>query len=181
MELNKSISLNKMKIQKIKPNEAQILSEIAIKTFISSHGASASVIDIQAYIKEKYTVQQFENELNNPANLYYFICLNDQIAGFSKMVLNVPFNEMNENNFAKLERLYLLEEFYDKKLGNALFQFNCDLAKQHSQKGIWLFVWTGNHRAIRFYDKAGFKIIGSHNFKISEDHSNPNHQMLKQF
>jgi ribosomal protein S18 acetylase RimI-like enzyme len=88
---------------------------------------------------------------------------------------------MNESHFAKLERLYLLKEFYDKKLGNALFQFNCDLAKQHSQKGIWLFVWTGNHRAIRFYDKAGFKIIGSHNFKISEDHSNPNHQMLKQF
>lgn len=171
----------KTQIRTIAPNEAPILSKIAVKTFVESHGASASETDIQAYIAEKYTLQQFENELNNPANHYYFICVDDQIAGFSKLVMNVPFNEKNESNFAKLERLYLLEEFYDLKLGHELFQFNCDLAKQHSQKGIWLFVWTENHRAIRFYSKAGFEIVGSHNFKISENHSNPNHQLLLQF
>jgi ribosomal protein S18 acetylase RimI-like enzyme len=170
-----------MEIQKITPHEAQILSEIAVKTFIASHGSSASDLDIKAYIAEKYTVEQFENELTNPSNLYYFIHFNNEIAGFSKLVLDVPFNDQCESNFAKLERLYLLEEFYDKKLGQVLFQFNCDLAKQHFQKGIWLFVWTGNQRAIRFYDKSGFKIIGSHNFKISDNHYNPNHQMLLQF
>lgn len=171
----------KILIRKIAPNEVEILAEIAVKTFIASHGSSASETDIQAYIAEKYTVQQFENELNNSASFYYFICIDDQIAGFSKVVMNVSTNEKSESHFAKLERLYLLEEFYDLKLGHELFQFNCELAKQHSQKGIWLFVWTENHRAIRFYNKAGFEIIGSHNFKISENHSNPNHQLLLQF
>lgn len=171
----------KTQIRKIAPNEAPILAEIAVKTFVESHGASASATDIQAYIAEKYTVQQFEIELNNPANLYYFICVDDQIAGFSKLIMNIPFNEQSEGNFAKLERLYLLEEFYDLKLGHELFQFNCELVRQHSQKGIWLFVWTENQRAIRFYTKAGFEIVGSHNFKISENHSNPNHQLLLQF
>lgn len=170
-----------MEIQKITPNEAYILSEIAVKTFIASHGSSASESDIKAYIVEKYTLEQFENELTDPTNLYHFIRFNNQIAGFSKLVLNVPFSDQGDKHFAKLERLYLLEEFYDKKIGQALFQFNCDLAKQHFQKGIWLFVWIGNQRAIRFYDKSGFKIIGSHNFKISENHYNPNHQMLLQF
>jgi ribosomal protein S18 acetylase RimI-like enzyme len=46
---------------------------------------------------------------------------------------------------------------------------------------MWLYTWTGNERAVSFYLKAGFKIIGSHNFKISATHSNPNHRMLLEF
>jgi len=46
---------------------------------------------------------------------------------------------------------------------------------------MWLFVWTENHKAINFYKKAGFKIVGQHDFQISATHSNPNHQMLLTF
>ena len=49
-----------------------------------------------------------------------------------------------------------------------LFQFNLDLSKKMDQTGFWLYVWTGNLRAIEFYRKAGFSIIGTTEFKISE-------------
>lgn len=80
-----------------------------------------------------------------------------------------------------MERLYLLKEFHDLKLGFELFQFNMALSNKNNQRGIWLYVWKQNSRAIDFYLKNGFLIIGSHNFKISATHSNPNHQMLLMF
>jgi len=46
---------------------------------------------------------------------------------------------------------------------------------------MWLFVWIENIRAINFYLKTGFKIIGSHNFNITTTHSNPNHQMYIEY
>ena len=46
---------------------------------------------------------------------------------------------------------------------------------------MWLFVWKENHRAINFYNKAGFKIFGSHDFKLSETHANPNHVMFLKY
>lgn len=81
-------------------------------------------------------------------------------------------------NVTKLERLYLLKEFYSLKLGLELFNFNLELSKQNNQAGMWLFVWKENQRAVSFYKKTGFKIIGNYDFKLTETHSNPNHQML---
>jgi ribosomal protein S18 acetylase RimI-like enzyme len=46
---------------------------------------------------------------------------------------------------------------------------------------MWLFVWKENQRAIHFYKKAGFHIIGSYDFRLTETHSNPNHQMLLKY
>jgi ribosomal protein S18 acetylase RimI-like enzyme len=60
-------------------------------------------------------------------------------------------------------------------------QFNIDYSREQGQAGMWLFTWTGNERAVDFYKKVGFTIIGSHQFKLSETHYNPNHQMLLQY
>jgi len=168
-------------IQKIEPNEVELLLKVAKASFIASHGMSAKPEEIQAYISEKYTIKQFEEELKNCLNHYFFIRYNDEIAGFSKLVFNHSFSEKEISQISKLERLYLLEKYYDLKLGFQLFAFNVELAKKNHQKGIWLYVWTENYRALKFYEKAGFKIIGKHDFKISENHSNPNYQLFLSF
>jgi ribosomal protein S18 acetylase RimI-like enzyme len=159
-------------------NDASLLSTIAKNTFIESHGSSASPEDINIYITEKYTTAILTQELNNPKNIYYIIYHGEKPAGYSKIIFNLPYANSPIQNIAKLERLYLLKEFYNLKSGLELFQFNIELEKQNNQVGMWLYVWKENARAVNFYIKAGFKIIGSHDFKISETHSNPNHQML---
>ena len=74
-----------------------------------------------------------------------------------------------------------MKEFYDKNIGKQLFDLNIELAKANKQIGIWLYVWTENKRALRFYEKQGFKNIGSTHFRISETHSNPNYWMYLKF
>lgn len=155
-----------------------LLSEIATLTFIESHGHSASAEDIHNYIIEKYSLDAFKDELNDEKNIYFIIYHNDHAAGYSKIVFNSPYANSPINDIAKLERIYLLKHFYNLKLGQELFQFNVDLSKTNGQKGIWLYVWKENQRAVNFYKKNGFVITGSHDFKISETHSNPNHQMF---
>ncbi len=130
---------------------------------------------------KNYNKETFEQELRAKNNIYHVLYYNNRPAGYSKIILDVPYPDGQIKNIAKLERIYLLKEFYDLKLGQELFQFNIALSKQNNQMGIWLFVWKENQRAIRFYQKNGFVIIGSHDFIISETHSNPNHQMLLMF
>ncbi len=161
--------------------DCQLLATIGGQSFIESHGSSASAVDIATYVAEKYTSEVFEKELANPENLYHIIYYGAEPAGYSKIILNTGHANIGAGNVTKLERLYLLKEFYDKKLGHELLQFNVALARQNSQSGMWLFTWTGNERAVNFYKRSGFKIIGSHDFKISETHYNPNHQMLLTF
>ena len=168
-------------IIKATEKDYKLLSELAKLTFIESHGNSAESEDINFYVTEKYSEPIFKQELNDPQNVYYIIYHNNCAVGYSKIIMNCPYSESKINNIAKLERIYILKEFYDLKLGLKLFNFNVDLSKQNNQLGMWLFVWKDNQRAVNFYKKNEFAIIGSHNFKISETHSNPNYQMFLKF
>ena len=159
----------------------QLVSEIAKLTFLESHGNSAGPEDIKTYVAEKYSPDILKKELGDEKNIYFVIYNDSRPAGYSKIIFNTPYTNSEVKNIAKLERLYLLKEFYNLKLGLELFQFNIDLSKINNQAGIWLFVWKENQRAVNFYKKIGFLIIGSHDFKISETHSNPNHQMFLKF
>ena len=43
------------------------------------------------------------------------------------------------------------------------------IAKQKKKYYIWLGVWEQNRKAISFYQKHGFYIIGKYEFVIGED------------
>lgn len=162
-------------------SDFKILADLGRQTFIESHGESASKADIDFYLNEKYTYKALQEELSNADNIYHIIYYEDQPIGYSKIVLNNPPPNIQSHNVTKLERLYLLKEFYKLKKGLELFNFNVELSKTKNQVGLWLYVWKENERAVNFYIKNGFHIIGSHDFQISPTHSNPNHLMFLKY
>lgn len=159
-------------------DDSSKLAELGKKTFIESHGNSASAEDIKSYVAKKYTTEALIAELNHKENNYYLIYYHQKLAGYSNLILNAPPAGSTVKNICKLDRLYLLKEYYDQQLGKQLFEFNIEFSKKNEQVGMCLYVWIDNHRAVQFYKKAGFEIIGMHDFQISETHSNPNYQML---
>ncbi|WP_339634061.1 GNAT family N-acetyltransferase [Bizionia echini] len=159
-------------------NHAKLLSEIGKQTFIESHGMSAPESDITNYIHSKFTKNAFLAELSDKDTVFHILYYNNIAIGYSKIIFNVSQVNIPFKQVTKLERLYVLKEFHDLKLGKELFHYNVSLSKRNNQSGMWLNVWIENQRAFNFYKTMGFKIIGSFDFKISETHSNPNHQML---
>lgn len=165
-------------IKRAESEHNSILSGIAEQTFKESHGNSASKQDIDHYVAEKYNTDVFSEQLKDLKNNYHLIYSGNQPVGYSNIVYNSPYGKSEIENIAKLERIYILKEFYDSKLGFELFQFNLKVASENDQKGIWLCVWTENQRAIKFYQRNQFRIVGRYDFRISSTHSNPNHIMF---
>lgn len=154
--------------------DAEALRALAITTFRQSHGNSAPAEDIDAYIDAKFTAEQVASELADASNVFYFVYVNEELAGYSKISYNTAYENLTPPNSTKLERLYVLEKFHDQKIGKQLMEFNLDLAQQNDQAAIWLYVWTENHRAVRFYKNYGFQPIAETLFHISARHANPN-------
>ena len=146
--------------------------------FVESHSTSAPKEVLTHYLNQNFTVEKVKQELADTNNSFHIIYHNNVPAGFSKICFNSTHSNISLQKVTKLERLYLLKEYYGLKLGYQLFQFNVQLSKKHNETGMWLFVWVNNEKAINFYNKTGFKIIGKHDFSLNESHSNPNHQML---
>lgn len=168
-------------IQQATISNASLIAGIGARSFIESHGHSAAPADISAYVASKFSLAAIEEELNDTKNIFHIIYHNDKPAGYSKIILNCTYPGIESKNVTKLERLYLLQEFHDKKLGLQLFSFIADLSKKEKQEGMWLYVWIENERAVAFYKRAGFEIIDHGDFKISENHSNPNHIMYLKY
>jgi ribosomal protein S18 acetylase RimI-like enzyme len=151
------------------------LGRIAVEL---AHRESAPEQTLKEYMDGHYSYDAIKEELSDPANIYHIISYHGKPAGFSKIVLDSDHPNINRKNATKLDRIYLLPEFFGMKLGYELLQFNIEYSKANGQSGIWLFTWVGNERAVKFYLRAGFKIVGSHLFKVTEKHYNENHHML---
>ncbi|WOC39691.1 GNAT family N-acetyltransferase [Polaribacter sp. HL-MS24] len=168
-------------ILKANSTHSALLSKLSEQSFLVPHGHSAPKKDIDNYIAANFSQENFLEELENPKNEYHLIYYQNEIAGFSKVVLNSENENIKARNTMLLSRLYLLKEFYGLGLGKALLEFNISFAKRYNQRGIWLAVWVENPRAILFYKKMGFQKVGAYDFKISETHSNPNHILYLAF
>ena len=146
-----------------------------------SHEGSSSPEDMNKYLERTYNADSIKEELNDVNNIYYLINYNGKPVGFSKIIFNAKHPNIVTENVTKLDRIYLLKEFYGLKLGLELLNFNIELSRNNKQSGMWLYTWIGNNRAIDFYLKAGFNIIGSHKFYVTKTHYDVSHQMFLNF
>lgn len=160
-----------IQIRKATIADAKSIKEIAIPAFLFAHEVSAPKSEIDFFIANNYQLHHFKNELQNLAYEYNLIAFDGLIAGYSKLVLN------NTDSKSKLDRFYIQEKYHGLGLAKKLLDFNITLAKENNQTAVQLFTWVENKRAIAFYAKNGFEIVGSFDFPISPNHKNPNHLM----
>lgn len=157
------------------------LTHLARNTFVASHGHSAAPHDIQKYMDANFTEAQLLPELLNKNCIYSLIYLDDSLAGYSKITFNTTHPQITSTQATKLDRLYLDQNFYGKDLGKKLMHHNLQLSQEKLQLGMWLYVWKENQRAVNFYQKMDFKIVGEGDFRITDNHSNPNFIMYREY
>lgn len=161
--------------------DAKTIADIGSISVEEAHRESCAPEELNEYLEKHYNQNAIGEELDDEKNIYHIIRADGEPAGFSKIILNSTHTDIEQPNVTKLDRIYLLSKFFSLHLGHNLLQFNIELAKANGQSGIWLYTWTGNTRAINFYQKNGFVIIGSHHFQVTETRYNLNHHMLLRF
>ncbi|SEF66573.1 Ribosomal protein S18 acetylase RimI [Halpernia humi] len=170
-----------LSISKAKEKNYQAIVDIGSVSVPEANEGSCAPEDLKEYIKNNYNETTIKKELRDENNIYHILKYEGKAVGFSKIILNAKHPNINAENVAKLDKIYLLKEFQGLKLGFELLNHNITFAKNHQQSGIWLFTWVGNLQAIKFYEKTGFKRIASHDFYITKTTSNLNHQMFLSF
>ena len=173
--------LKMISVLKATEKDCNSIVSIGKPSVAESHRDSCSAEEMNEFLERTYNNDAISEELSDPNNIYYIIHYNDQPVGFSKIVLNDKHPDIAAENVTKLDRIYLLKEFYGLKLGLGLLNFNIELSRNNNQSGMWLYTWIGNNRAIDFYLKAGFTIIGSHKFYVNKTHYDLCHQLFLNF
>lgn len=142
---------------------------MARTAFLQAFTAGNKPENVEAYLAEAFTLGQFEKELTNPASTFFVAEQENEIIAYTK-VNSVPGQtDVHDPESLEIARLYVLEEHLGSGLGKRLLDTAIDFAKQNQKKYLWLGVWEHNARAIRFYEKNGLRIFGSHPFPFGDE------------
>lgn len=157
------------------------ISTIGTTTFLETYLPNTPKEAVESFIEKAFALETLRAEFEDENIHYFLIFLEETLAGYAKIVLNTTNKVIHKTQLAKLDRFYVLKAFHGKQLGAALFNHIVTFSKEKGQHGMWLYVLIMNERALRFYQKNDFQIVGEYNFKISETRYNPNYVMFLAF
>ena len=118
---------------------------------------------MQSHTAQKFNPQQISLELQD-ANNQYYLAYNEGIAvGYLKLNLNDAANGL------EIARIYARQTHWGRGVGQVLLQQAITVAQTNRIPYIWLGVWQQNPRAISFYQKMGFVIIGTMPYYMGDE------------
>lgn len=161
--------MNEISIVKVTLKDIDQLQAIGKQTFFDTFSSQNNEDDMQNYLLENFSELKLTNELSNPDSEFYFAILDGNPVGYLKVNLGQSQTEINHENTLEIERIYVLQQFHGKQVGQQLYRKAIELAKENQVDYVWLGVWEENPRAIAFYKKNGFVEFDKHIFKLGDD------------
>ena len=156
-------------IVKLEPSDLTTLISFSKKTFYNAFAHLNDPVDVEIYAAKAFNSDKVLAELNNPFSSFYFAMLGGQPVGYIKLNYSSAQTEFQHDHAIEIERIYVSADHQGKKIGNQLLDFAIGMANQAKLQYIWLGVWDKNLNAIRFYERNGFKLFGSHPFSLGND------------
>jgi ribosomal protein S18 acetylase RimI-like enzyme len=159
----------KIEIQKANINDLEIIRKISTETFKETFSDVNTAENMANYIQENFNGEQIASEINNPESVFYLASLENEIIGYMKLNFGKAQTENQNENNLEIHRIYVLQAFHGKKIGQLLLDETMKIAKEMAVNSVWLGVWEENHRALQFYSKNGFVEFDQHIFVLGKD------------
>ncbi|MBW1605028.1 GNAT family N-acetyltransferase [Lactobacillus sp. Sy-1] len=156
-------------IEQCTVNDVRQLQTVSRNTFADTFGADNTPKDMARYLEAAYNIDKLTREIQDPNSFFYFIRVDQSIAGYLKLNMDSAQTEDMGPEALEIERIYIDANYKHQGLGGQLLDKAVAEAKQHHKHKIWLGVWEHNEAAKGFYDHKGFKPFGDHDFIVGSD------------
>jgi diamine N-acetyltransferase len=156
-------------IRKAPASDLLLLRQISVDTFSETFSSGNTPDNMQQYLDEAFSENRLQTELLNPESLFYFAEDERRVAGYLKLNFGQAQTEMRDEDGLEIERIYVLQRYQGKRIGQLLFDHAIDIARLQGCSYVWLGVWEKNSKAISFYEKNGFIAFDKHPFRVGND------------
>ena len=152
-------------------DDLQSLADLAIRSFRVTYEAHNDPEVFDEYLRSSLTVENLRRELTDTDNVFLVAHENNRgsILGYAKLRQSDPAPGVDDQNAIEIERIYADPARIGQGIGAALMQACLDASLRLGHQTIWLGVWKPNERAISFYKKWGFKIVGEYFFQMGPE------------
>ena len=151
--------------------DAEPLAALAERTFRDTFADDNAVGDMEAYVRDSFSLDQVRAELADDTNTFLLAFVDDveRPTGYAKLRTGTADPSVTGPDPVELERLYVDRSAIGHGVGAALMRASLDAARSAGHRTLWLGVWEQNARAISFYERWAFETVGDHVFRLGSD------------
>lgn len=158
-----------IQIRKATLSDLSLIKMISIQTFTETFAAVNTKANLATYITNNLNKKVLTKELENKQSTFYLALKNDIIAGYLKINWGTAQTESLQGDALEIHRIYILQEFKGKKIGQHLLVEAIAFARAKKLEYLWLGVWENNHDALAFYKKNDFIAFCTHTFTLGDE------------
>jgi ribosomal protein S18 acetylase RimI-like enzyme len=152
-------------------DDAGSLAELAAVTFPLACPPGSDPKDIAAHLASTLSPGNFRSYLADPAVTVLVIDAGGELRGYSLLVARPArdpdvVSVLTELPCTELSKCYVHPDHHGLGAAADLMQATIGSAAATGARGLWLGVNSQNARAIRFYEKSGFRRVGTKSFKL---------------
>ncbi|HKQ76463.1 MAG TPA: GNAT family N-acetyltransferase [Blastocatellia bacterium] len=152
--------------------DAEMLAELAWRTFHDAFASMNSPENLEVYMARNFTRQALSAQLADPRSTFLIAEIEATPVAFAKLYDSDVPECVGGSAPVEIERFYVDRQFHGQGVAHTLMEACFDCARQSGHKTVYLGVWENNHRAIAFYRKYGFEVVGSHVFQMGDEAQN---------
>ncbi|AUW60293.1 GNAT family N-acetyltransferase [Sphingobium sp. SCG-1] len=146
-----------------------MLSLIGGATFLETFGDSIDAANLLAHAQGPHGVAYYNTLLADTANTRCWLAeLPVTAAPIGYQVLTTSDLTQALPDDIELKRIYIFSRYHGGGLAHRLVDIAIDAARSMGKRRLLLGVYSENHRAIAFYRKAGFEMIGEREFVVGQ-------------
>lgn len=149
--------------------DAVPLADFAARTFDETYRDGNRPEDHAAYIAQAFGPAQQAAEIADAGTITLLAEEGLALAGYLQLDGAAPPRGTAQPDAWHLSRLYVDRPWHGRGLAQWLLDDAVERAAARGARALWLSVWERNPRAIAYYRKAGFEIVGTTHFDVGLD------------
>ena len=148
---------------------AAALADVMERTFRATFDGSTTREQMAEHCRTNYGESIQRAEIADP-DITTLLCTDGaSLAGFTQVRSGEHPSCVSASKPIEIHRIYVDAPWHGRGVAASLMQAALDEAANRGADGVWLGVWEGNTRALRFYAKFGFVEVGEHVFHVGSD------------
>lgn len=149
--------------------DAAPLAALAERTCRETFAVANSAENMDIHCARSFSPEIQFGELSDPLRVTMLAEIEATPVAFAQLRLRSPTRCLSSEPPCELNRLYVLSEWHGRRVAQQLMEAILARAAQEQADYLWLGVWERNPKAIAFYRKFGFDVVGEHRFELGTD------------
>lgn len=146
--------------------DAEAIAAVGVESFTATYKDTTTAADLVAHLDQNFRADAVRRELQRPECHYLLASVGQDPAGFIKLRDGHHPAAIPAAAPLEIQMLYIRPAHQRLGLGRRLVAAARELAIHHAAQGLWLSTWENADWAISFYREAGFRPVGTQEFRV---------------